>query len=473
MSSHSISASVIYKNERRRKTGHYRTYKTNLLNLVEEETRLQEELLRKEKALQDTQVRSKHEMGKMKRAQVQQFDEFSMQKLREKSRDYSTAHLSIAPNARTDEFHPWQFWLKPFPVRTCAVFFPFTSLSGFVLSKCLQPSFVSFPASLMARERWNRCASISGTSLLFEYLLTVLFLTLKGQDFAPVRWRRKSTKSTYSYRSSYKTRLGLKIASRRLLRQWPPRRLRLQILNKLLGALWLALLLWKQMQPLAPVALTRQDLGTCLDIVTAPQPLGPFGSHGPGSSDDNRNTRRRLDTFSSPEDEHARSAVLLRFPCEQYHTGITNWINNLWEKSNIPAYNKPVRIHCKAGSVSARLVFETRAKCQDFVARYKEDGFPLKLTVLSATPKTVISVRQSNSLEDREIGKQVAPLWRVLAAKLKVLFPDGDGDRHLHCPYAQRPFTSSQHQGSKKRRWKTCVQTCSFWKRTVVYTFCT
>ena len=34
MSSHSISASVIYKNERRRKTGHYRTYKTNLLNLV-------------------------------------------------------------------------------------------------------------------------------------------------------------------------------------------------------------------------------------------------------------------------------------------------------------------------------------------------------------------------------------------------------------------------------------------------------
>ena len=48
-----------------------------------EQTRFQEELLRKEKALQDTQIRSKHEMGKMKRAQVQQFDEFSMQKLRE------------------------------------------------------------------------------------------------------------------------------------------------------------------------------------------------------------------------------------------------------------------------------------------------------------------------------------------------------------------------------------------------------
>ena len=40
-----------------------------------------------------------------------------------------------------------------------------------------------------------------------------------------------------------------------------------------------------------------------------------LGSHGPGSSDDNRNTRHRPDTFSSPEDEHARSAVLLGFPC--------------------------------------------------------------------------------------------------------------------------------------------------------------
>ena len=93
---------------------------------------------------------------------------------------------------------------------------------------------------------------------------------------------------------------------------------------------------------------------------------GSLGSHDPGSSDDNRNTRQRLDTFSSPEDEQARSAVLLPFLCEQYLQGITMWINDLWAKSNMPAHNKPVIIHCKAGSVSARLVFETRAKCQDF-----------------------------------------------------------------------------------------------------------
>ena len=36
----------------------------------------------------------------------------------------------------------WSGYAKPFPVQTCAVFFLLTSVSGFVLSKFLQPSFV-------------------------------------------------------------------------------------------------------------------------------------------------------------------------------------------------------------------------------------------------------------------------------------------------------------------------------------------
>ena len=48
-----------------------------------EQTRLQEELLRKENALRDTQIRSMHEMGRMKIPQEQQVEEFSVQKLRE------------------------------------------------------------------------------------------------------------------------------------------------------------------------------------------------------------------------------------------------------------------------------------------------------------------------------------------------------------------------------------------------------
>ena len=96
--------------------------------------------------------------------------------------------------------------------------------------------------------------------------------------------------------------------------------------------------------------------------------------HGPGSSDENRNTRRRLDTFSNPDDENARSAVMLQFPCEQSHAGVSVWLGKFWATTNVPSFNRLVRIHCKRGSQSARVVFETRAKCQDFVARYKDDG---------------------------------------------------------------------------------------------------
>ena len=35
-------------------------------------------------------------------------------------------------------------------------------------------------------------------------------------------------------------------------------------------------------------------------------------------------------------------------------------------------------------------------------------------------------MRQSRSIEDREIGKQFVPLWKELADQLKVLFLDAD-----------------------------------------------
>ena len=44
--------------------------------------------------------------------------------------------------------------------------------------------------------------------------------------------------------------------------------------------------------------------------------------------------------------------------------------------TDMPTPNMPVRIHCKTGTTFARLVFETRAKCQDLMARFKDDGLP-------------------------------------------------------------------------------------------------
>ena len=51
----------------------------------------------------------------------------------------------------------------------------------------------------------------------------------------------------------------------------------------------------------------------------------------------------------------------------------------------------------------------------------------MQLTVPSAAPIQFI-VRQSKSIEDREIGMQFAPSWRELADQLKLLFPDGDDE---------------------------------------------
>ena len=156
---------------------------------------------------------------------------------------------------------------------------------------------------------------------------------------------------------------------------------------------------------------------------------GSLGSHGPGSSDDSRSTRRQTLILSLvPKINRHEVPFYYDSLREQYHKGITIWINNLWERSNMPAYNKPVRIHCKAGSVSVRFVFETRAKCQDFVARYKDDCIPYAIDSPFCCTNTNITVRQSKSIEDREIGKQFAPLWRELADQLKVLFLDRDDE---------------------------------------------
>ena len=158
------------------------------------------------------------------------------------------------------------------------------------------------------------------------------------------------------------------------------------------------------------------------------------GSRGPGSSDDNRNTRRRPDTFSRPEDEIVRSAVLLQFPCAQIHAGVSTWLAKFWATTNIPSFNGPIRFHCKTGSHSARLVFETKTKCQDFVARYKDDGIPYEVNSPFCNISTTILVRQTKSPENREIGRRFAPLWEVLVPKLQDIFPDRDAKGNFIVP---------------------------------------
>ena len=161
------------------------------------------------------------------------------------------------------------------------------------------------------------------------------------------------------------------------------------------------------MQRPSPVAPTRQDRGTYLDIVTAPQPLGPLGPMAQVITVEIRDADLIfLQTLTISMREVPS--------CYGSHTnnttkGITKWINNLCEESDMPADSKHVTIHCKAGFMSVRLVFETRSKCQDFVVRYEDDGIPYEINSPFCSVTTTITVRQSKSLEDRELVSNLRP----------------------------------------------------------------
>ena len=107
----------------------------------------------------------------------------------------------------------------------------------------------------------------------------------------------------------------------------------------------------ERMQRPSPVVPTRQDHGTYLAMVTVPQPLGPLGPMAQG----NLMTEeiRGVDLIRSQAPKMNRHEVPSYYGpfSEQYHKGSTEKIHNLWEESILAAFNKLVRIHCKAGSV--------------------------------------------------------------------------------------------------------------------------
>ena len=129
----------------------------------------------------------------------------------------------------------------------------------------------------------------------------------------------------------------------------------------------------------------RQDPGLRSNKLTAPQPQGLLAQD------------RLLIT-------ETQDALLNGRKVPSYNDSRVNgtkWISALCEMSNIPA-DKLVTTHCKAGSMSVMIVFETRANCPDIVVRFKDDGIPHALDSTFCCTNTSITVRQSRSLEDRE-----------------------------------------------------------------------
>ena len=123
--------------------------------------------------------------------------------------------------------------------------------------------------------------------------------------------------------------------------------------------------------------------------------------HKHTNTHDKRNTRRKLDTFSSPEDEHARSAVLLRFPCEQHHTGITNWINDLPENQTFQSIVNPSEFIAKQVPCRPDSYSKQEPSVRTLWPDIKMMVSPMKLTVLSAAPKQLSRFANPNHWKTR------------------------------------------------------------------------
>ena len=82
---------------------------------------------------------------------------------------------------------------------------------------------------------------------------------------------------------------------------------------------------------------------------------------------------------------------------------------------------------------------------------------PYEIDTFLCTSKTIIFVRHSRSIEERETGKQFMPQWRAFADELRTLVPEGDDKGSFVVPALD---TRSQVLSIKDRRnslWKTCV----------------
>ena len=238
-------------------------------------------------------------------------------------------------------------------------------------------------------------------------LLTFLFLALREQVSAPVRWRTNQ-RNVHTNREVATTHAEhiqiLKIASRRFPRRWPLRLQKLRMLNKLLAG----------PQPALPSVSARS--WNPLGRSDGSPATGSLGFHGPGSFDDNRITQ---------DAELILSQALMM----NMHEALCCYIfrvNTSTLECLLPAFNKPTRIHCKTNALSARLVFQTRGKCQDFVARCKDDGIPKKLLVHFAIPVPISWCAIPNHLKIDKIGRRFAPIWKMLSANLQEIFPERD-----------------------------------------------
>ena len=108
-----------------------------------EQVRLQEKLSMKEKVLRDTQIRSMHEIGEMKRAQELRVDEVSVQKLRENHE--TIQRLTSQLQEMQDQMNSMNDWGELQEVES--------KKSGRLSPVSSQPAMIPSPRSMLSRDK--------------------------------------------------------------------------------------------------------------------------------------------------------------------------------------------------------------------------------------------------------------------------------------------------------------------------------
>ena len=236
---------------------------------------------------------------------------------------------------------------------------------------------------------------------------------------------------------------------------------------------------WKQIQ-LPPQAVpARQALGTYFNIVMAPQPLGPLGPMARGLL--TTTGTQGLDLILSQAQKTNVHEVPFFYSFHLNNTTLEclPGSRSSGQRPTHQPLSKPTRIHCKTASLT-RLVFETRAKCQDFVARYKDDGIH-QVDSPFCNSSTNITVRQSTSLEDREIGRglrRCGKLWSqsFMKSSLNEMLKIFSLSLHLTHVHKSSAFWSpwgnqfsSLHHPDTNSRLILLLLTCAFLAFLMIY----
>ena len=322
---------------------------------------------------------------------------------------------------------------EPFPVRTCTVIFPFTSVSAYALSKCLQTSFFCLRASffvLMATGRASDDAlhtSLSGSPLIFECWFSSWFWS-RPMEWAPAQeilWMKSSMPFSLNVSTS-KHRSRKFLLSRLGCPVW------IHISRKHLENSRVDLQRWTEFQchhctyeqirnmlsqhHMFPV---RQDPGLHSNMLTAPQPQGPIaqGHLMTIETHDEDLTLPQAQKMNNHEVPFYFDS-LVNYISKELHSGSIPFGMNLvsWHVTNL---SEPI---AKQAPCQSALFSKHNANVKTLLPTFKMMVLPLQPTVPSALPIQLSLCANPDQLKSERSENNVRRCGKSWLTNLKFFF---------------------------------------------------